>query len=83
MESIGPILSLMSAYGLSLLLGIVVAPLIYSDAKRLPVLFLNTAPWFWAVCAIFMGPLWTILVYWAIHHSSFSNRLTEPEHADS
>ena len=65
----------------SLLLGLVVAPLIYKDAKRLPKLFLGTPPWFWALCAPIAGPRWTLLVYWAIHHSSISNRLT-PEAID-
>ena len=51
-------------------------PLIYRDAKSLPRLFLGAKPWFWSVCGIFLGPHWVMLVYWAIHHSSFSNRIT-------
>ncbi|WP_297532363.1 hypothetical protein [Thalassolituus sp.] len=74
MEAFSAIFAIFSAYGVNFLLGIIVAPLIYADARKLPVLFLNTKPWFWAVCAVFLGPLWTVLVYWAIHHSSFSNR---------
>lgn len=74
MEGFSAVFAIFSAYGTNLLLGIVVAPLIYADANKLPVLFLNTKPWFWAACALFLGPLWTALVYWAIHHSSVSNR---------
>lgn len=71
--------SIFSLYGINFLMGCVVAPLIYKDSSNLDNLFLNTKPWFWAISAIFLGPLWAILVYWAIHHSSFSNRLnSEP-----
>lgn len=59
----------------SYILGIILAPLIYRDAKSLPKLFLGTKPWSWSVCCVFLGPLWVMLVYWAIHHSSFSNRI--------
>ena len=69
--------SVFLAYGATFILGIILAPLIYADAKKLPQLFLNTKPWFWAACSIFLGPLWVALVYWAIHHSSFSNRTSE------
>lgn len=60
--------------GISVVLGLAIAPAIYRDAKSLPRLFLGTSPWFWALCAPFMGPLTTLLVYWAIHHSTISNR---------
>lgn len=66
--------SVILAYGSSFILGILMAPLIYADAMKLPKLFLNTKPWFWSACTIFLGPLWVTFVYWAIHHSSFSNR---------
>ena len=60
-------------------LGIILSPLIYRDAKSLPKLFLGTKPWFWSVCCIFLGSLWVMLVYWAIHHSSFSNRISSED----
>lgn len=82
MESMITLISMVSTYGLSVILGLVVAPLIYADAKRIPVLFLNTQPWFWAACAILLGALWTVLVYWAIHYSSISNRAIEPSNND-
>ncbi len=50
-------------------------PFDISGCKTLPKLFLGTKPWFWSVCCVFLGPLWVMLVYWAIHHSSFSNRI--------
>ncbi|ROR94906.1 hypothetical protein EDC56_3719 [Sinobacterium caligoides] len=66
--------SVLMSYGMPFFLGLFIAPFIYIDAKKLPKLFLNTSPRFWALCAPFLGPLWTVLIYWAIHHSSFSNR---------
>lgn len=69
--------SVFLAYGATFILGALLAPVIYADARKLPKLFLNTKPWFWAASAVFLGPLWTALVYWAIHHSSFSNRDNE------
>jgi hypothetical protein len=59
---------------ISFILGVAIAPAIYRDAKSLPRLFLGTSPWFWALCAPFIGPLATLFVYWAIHHSTISNR---------
>lgn len=56
-------------------LGLFAAVLIYRDAARLPRLFLGTRPWWWAVAAVFLGPVWVVLVYWVIHHSTISNRL--------
>ena len=47
---------------------------IYRDAKNLPHLFLDSKPFWWAIAALILGGVWVILVYWAIHHSSFSNR---------
>jgi hypothetical protein len=63
-------------------LGIFAAVLIYRDAARLPRLFLGTQPWWWAIAAIFLGPVWVLLVYWVIHHSSISNRL-DPDSNES
>jgi NADH:ubiquinone oxidoreductase subunit 6 (subunit J) len=47
---------------------------IYDDAKKLPSLFINSKPIWWAIAALILGGIWVTLVYWAIHHSSFSNR---------
>lgn len=58
-------------------LGILAAILIYRDASQLPHLILGTKPWWWAVAAVFLGPVWVVLVYWLIHHSTISNRLAE------
>ena len=57
------------------LLGIYVAILIYVDARKIPRLFLNSKPWWWAASAIILGPIWVVLAYWAIHHSTISNRI--------
>lgn len=69
------LLALIGFVSISFILGLVLAPLLYRDAKSLPKLFLGTKPWFWAVCCVCLGPLWVMLVYWAIHHSTFSNRV--------
>jgi len=63
-------------------LGLFAAVLIYRDAVNLPKLFLGTEPWWWAVAAVFLGPIWVVLVYWVIHHSSISNRL-DPDSSES
>lgn len=63
-------------------LGLFAAILIYRDAANLPRLFLGTKPWWWAIAAVFLGPVWVVLVYWVIHHSSISNRL-DPDSSDS
>ena len=63
-------------------LGVFAAVLIYRDAARLPRLFLGTKPWWWAIAAVFLGPVWVLLVYWVIHHSSISNRL-DPDSSES
>lgn len=59
------------------ILGILAAILIYRDASKLPRLFLGSKPWWWAAAAVFLGPVWVVLVYWLIHHSSISNRLSD------
>jgi hypothetical protein len=64
------------------ILGLFAGVLIYRDAARLPKLFLSTKPWWWAVAAVFLGPVWVVLVYWVIHHSSISNRL-DPDSSES
>lgn len=69
------ILAALSYLGFSFFIGLVLAPLIYRDAKSLPKLFLGTKPWVWALCCLFQGPLIVVFIYWAIHHSSLSNRL--------
>ena len=69
------VFSMFAVYGMSFILGLVLAPLIYKDAAQMPKLFLNTTPIFWAICAPFLGPLFTMVIYWAIHHSSISNRV--------
>lgn len=56
---------------------------IYRDAKKLPQLFLNSKPIWWFFSSLFLGGIWCIFVYWAIHHSSFSNRLGEKIHSKS
>lgn len=65
-----------------IILGIFAAILIYRDAAALPRLFLGTKPWWWAIAAVFLGPVWVVLVYWVIHHSSISNRL-DPDASES
>jgi len=48
---------------------------IYSDAKNLPVLFIGSKPIWWSFAALVLGGVWVLLVYWAIHHSTISNRI--------
>jgi hypothetical protein len=67
--------ALLPSLGMSFLIGLVVAPFIYRDAKKLPALFLGIPAWVWAVSAPFFDPLWVTLVYWLIHHSTISNRI--------
>jgi len=67
--------SAFSWVAVSFILGVIIAPAIYKDAKSLPRLFLGTSPWFWALSAPFLGPLATLFVYWVIHHSTVSNRV--------
>ena len=72
-----------SGYMIShVVLGVFAAVLVYRDAAKLPRLFLGTRPWWWAIAAVFLGPVWVVLVYWVIHHSSISNRL-DPDSSES
>lgn len=75
--------AVISFLGMSSLLGLFLAPLIYRDAKKIPILFLNTQPWFWAACAIFLGPMMVTLIYWLIHYSGISNRIAPNEGGNS
>lgn len=56
------------------ILGIIGSVWVYRDAKKLPVLFLNSKPIWWALATVTLGAIWVVLVYWLIHHSTISNR---------
>ena len=58
------------------ILGIIGSVWVYQDAKKLPELFLNSKPIWWAIATILLGSVWVILAYWLIHHSTISNRVT-------
>lgn len=60
-------------------LGVIAAVWVYRDAKQLPRLFLGSKPIWWAFATILLGPVWVVLVYWLIHHSTISNRITNEE----
>lgn len=78
MENPGILLSLF-AYGqyvATFLLGLVAAVWIYRDAEKLPALFLGSRPIWWALLAL-IDPIIVVLAYWAIHHSTISNRLVQ------
>ena len=69
------LIPIFSMYGTNIIFGLIVGPLIYKDATKLEKLFLNSKAWLWAVAPVLFGPFWVLLVYWAIHHSTLSNRL--------
>lgn len=51
---------------------------IYRDARKLPRLFLGSKPSWWGVACFVSGPIIVLAVYWLIHHSSISNRISTP-----
>ena len=61
-------------YSFWMLINIFSALWIYKDARKLPVLFVNSQPIWWALGALVLGGIWVMLIYWAIHHSTLSNR---------
>jgi len=58
------------------ILGVFGSVWVFRDANKLPVLFLNSKPIWWAIATILLGSVWVILVYWLIHHSTISNRVS-------
>jgi len=64
-------------YVLWLIVNIFAAVWLYRDAKKLPSLFINSKPIWWAFAAVVIGGVWVVLVYWVIHHSTISNRINE------
>ena len=58
-----------------LIINIFSAIWVYNDAKKLNSLFINSKPIWWAFSALILGGIWVSLVYWAIHHSTISNRV--------
>ncbi len=58
-------------------LGIIGSFWIYKDAKKLPKLFLDSKPLWWAIATIILGPVWVFIAYWLIHHSTISNRIKD------
>jgi hypothetical protein len=52
---------------------------IYQDAKKMPNLFINSKPIWWFFASLVLGGIWVVLAYWAIHHSSISNRVKKTE----
>lgn len=60
-------------------LSLVAAVFVYKDANKLPTLFLNSKPTWWAAATLLLGPVWVILAYWLIHHSTISNRITDEQ----
>jgi hypothetical protein len=60
-------------------LGIVAAVWVYRDTQKLPQLFLGSKPVWWAIATVVIGPIWVLLAYWLIHHSTISNRVENNE----
>jgi uncharacterized membrane protein YhdT len=63
-------------------LGLIASVWVYKDAIKLPRLFLGSKPLWWAFATILLGPIWVVLVYWLIHHSTISNRIESQENTD-